>query len=169
LDRLRSYIQANRKELERFFKFMIVGIIGAVVDFGSYNLLIEWAGLLPEVAGSISFALAICSNFTWNRYWTYPDSRSKPISQQFVQFFIVNALGIVIRLPVIALTRGPFGNLVERLLSLDAATASSLGNNVALAVAVIIVMFWNFFVNRFWTYSDVGGWGEESVVTQESN
>ena len=34
-----------------------------------------------------------------------------------------------------------------------------MGNNIALAVAVIIVMFWNFFVNRFWTYSDVGGWG----------
>jgi putative flippase GtrA len=169
LDRLQSYIQTNRKELKRFIKFMVVGVIGAVVDFGSYNLLIELAGLSPEVAGSISFALAICSNFTWNRYWTYPDSRSKPISQQFVQFFIVNALGIVIRLPVIALTRGPFGAIAERLLALEAATASSLGNNVALAVAVIIVMFWNFFVNRFWTYSDVGGWGEESVVTQESN
>jgi putative flippase GtrA len=155
-----SYVQTNRKELERFVKFMVVGTIGAVVDFGTYNLLIEVARLPPEVAGSISFVLAICSNFVWNRYWTYPDSRSKPILQQFMQFFFVNALGIVIRVPIIALTRTPFGQLVERLLSLETDTARSWGNNIALAVAVIMVMFWNFFVNRFWTYSDVGGWGD---------
>jgi putative flippase GtrA len=164
LNSLLTYAQNNRKELERFLKFMVVGIIGAVVDFGVYNLLIEGAGLPPEVAGSVSFVLAICSNFIWNRYWTYPDSRSKPLSQQFVQFFVVNVLGIVIRLPVIALTKGPFGRLAESLLSLETTAASTLGNNIALAVAVIIVMFWNFFVNRFWTYSDVGDWGDSAAL-----
>jgi putative flippase GtrA len=143
---------------------MIVGVFGAVVDFGTYNLLNEMAELPPEVSGTISFVLAICSNFVWNRYWTYPDSRSKPLARQFVQFFIVNALGIVIRLPIIALTRIPFGDVAERVLSLEASTAQALGNNLALAVAVVIVMFWNFFVNRFWTYSDVGDWGETYPV-----
>lgn len=142
---------------------MVVGAFGALVDFGTYNLLIEFAGLPPEVAGTISFVLAICSNFTWNRYWTYPDSRSKPVVQQFVQFFIVNALGIVIRLPIIALTRRLFAAVLESLFLLDPAAAETLGNNLALALAVVIVMFWNFFVNRFWTYSDVGGWGDATL------
>ena len=31
----------NPKEAERFFKFMVVGAIGFVVDFGLFNLLIE--------------------------------------------------------------------------------------------------------------------------------
>jgi putative flippase GtrA len=26
---------------------------------------------------------------------------------------------------------------------------------MTLAVAVVIVMLWNFFVNRYWTYNDV--------------
>ncbi|HHH81822.1 MAG TPA: hypothetical protein ENL35_02400 [Chloroflexi bacterium] len=30
-----------------------------------------------------------------------------------------------------------------------------LGRNLALALAVIVVLFWNFGVNRVWTYSDV--------------
>jgi putative flippase GtrA len=153
-------MQINRKELERFLKFMVVGAIGAVVDFGTFNILNELVKMPPEVSGTISFVTAICSNFAWNRFWTYPDSRSKPIRHQFVQFFIVNALGIVIRLPIIALTRRPFGHLVRRLMALETETARALGNNLALALAVVIVMFWNFFVNRFWTYSDVGGWGE---------
>jgi putative flippase GtrA len=160
-----AFVRTNRTELERFVKFMVVGIIGAVVDFGTYNLLNELLGMPPEVSGTVSFILAICSNFLWNRYWTYPDSRSKPIFYQFIQFFIVNVLGIVIRLPIITLTRSPFASLVERLFSLDPATAETIGNNIALAVAVVIVMFWNFFVNRFWTYSDVGGWGD--VTTAE--
>jgi putative flippase GtrA len=160
LERFFSYARTNRTELERFAKFMVVGVIGAVVDFGTYNLLNELANLPPEVSGTISFVLAICSNFIWNRFWTYPDSRSKPISYQFVQFFVVNVLGIVIRLPIIALTRNPFGRMAELLFGLETATARTLGNNIALAVAVVIVMFWNFFVNRFWTYSDVGSWGE---------
>jgi putative flippase GtrA len=139
---------------------MVVGVIGALVDFGVFNLFTEVAGLPPEVSGTISLVLAICSNFLWNRYWTYPDSRSKPIGQQFVQFFIVNVLGVVIRLPIIALLRQPLAGLAERLFSLDPATAETIGNNLALAVAVVVVMFWNFFVNRFWTYSDVGDWGD---------
>ena len=160
MENLLTYARTNRRELERFAKFIAVGVIGAAVDFGTFNLLIEFAKLPPEIAGTISFILAICSNFIWNRYWTYPDSRGKPALQQFVQFFIVNAMGIVIRLPIIALTRRSFATLLESLFSLDPAAAETLGNNLALAVAVVIVMFWNFFVNRFWTYSDVGGWGE---------
>lgn len=160
MGQLLSFYQTNRKELGRFAKFMVVGVIGAVVDFGFYNLLNEIVGLPPEVSGTASFILAICSNFLWNRYWTYPDSRTKPIFFQFFQFFIVNVLGIVIRVPIIALTRAPYARLVEQLLGVDAATAKTLGNNLALALAVFIVLFWNFFVNRFWTYADVGSWGE---------
>lgn len=160
LNRFIVYAHSNRKELERFVKFMVVGLIGAVVDFGTFNLLTTVGPLTAEAASTISFILAICSNFIWNRYWTYPDSRSKRLGHQFVQFFVVNVLGIVIRLPIIAFTKEPFGRLVAQVLAVDNATASALGNNIALAVAVVIVMFWNFFVNRFWTYSDVGRWSE---------
>jgi len=28
--------------------------------------------------------------------------------------------------------------------------------NMATIVALVVVMFWNFFANRYWTYNDVG-------------
>jgi hypothetical protein len=34
-------------------------------------------------------------------------------------------------------------------------SSTFLGHNFALAVAVLVVMMWNFFANRFWTYNDV--------------
>jgi putative flippase GtrA len=33
--------------------------------------------------------------------------------------------------------------------------AVRIGKNLSLMLAVGIVMFWNFFVNRYWTYNDV--------------
>jgi hypothetical protein len=30
-----------------------------------------------------------------------------------------------------------------------------LSDNLTLAIAVIIVLFWTFFINRYWTYGDV--------------
>jgi putative flippase GtrA len=33
--------------------------------------------------------------------------------------------------------------------------AHKLGYNAAKVLATGVVMFWNFFINRFWTYNDV--------------
>lgn len=148
-------------ETKRFVKFSVVGVIGAVVDFGTYNLLLTvlekvWVDPNGRVAfsSSISFMLAIISNFLWNRYWTYPDSRSKPIVRQFVQFFFVNALALLIRLPIVTFTWQPFSRLVMLVPFLNP-YAVRIGKNLALMLAVGLAMFWNFFVNRYWTYNDV--------------
>ncbi len=153
-------IRVNRKELTRFIKFSIVGTIGAVVDFGTLYLLHVVVGLPIVLANTCSFTAAVLSNFTWNRYWTYPDSRSKPIRTQLLQFFVVNAAGWGINTGILVLLRYPCVSLVEGVgarlaLSIGGEMAYKLGYNLAKAVATGVVLFWNFFVNRYWTYSDV--------------
>ncbi len=151
-----SSILSNPKERVRFLRFVGVGLMGAVVDFGTMNLLTRLFNVPLIIAGTISFIAAVSSNFIWNRYWTYPDSRSKPVGRQLVQFGVVSIAGLVIRIPLLAVLEPLFENLFARLsISLPYMTANSLANNSDLAVAVIVVMFWNFFVNRFWTYNDV--------------
>lgn len=150
-----TFVKTKKQEINRFLKFTVVGTIGAAVDFGVYNALIKAVHLSPEIASVIALATAIVSNFVWNRYWTYPDSRSKPVLRQFVQFFLINILAVVIRVPIIALTKGPFGQLVDRSLSIGPETATTLGYNISWALGVGIALFWNFFINRIWTYSDV--------------
>jgi hypothetical protein len=34
-------------------------------------------------------------------------------------------------------------------------TPEFLGKNFTLMVAVSVVLLWNFFVNRYWTYNDI--------------
>jgi len=149
----------TRREINRFLKFSVVGGIGAVVDFGIFNL-------LANVLGVGSIFSSVTSNFLWNRYWTYPDSRSKPVSQQVIQFTLVNLVGLVIRTPIFAFSEAPMIRLSENLIQLSQSilpesiaslgyiNATVLGRNLALALAVIVVLFWNFFINRIWTYSD---------------
>lgn len=148
----------NSRERGRFMRFAVVGVIGAVVDFGVMNLLVNVAGVDFILAGAISFICAIISNFTWNRFWTYPDSRSKRIRYQMIQFTIVSVIGLIIRVPILAMLEPPLIDLminVSRDLSVTLLDPVFIAHNVTLAVAVIIVMFWNFFANRYWTYSDV--------------
>jgi putative flippase GtrA len=150
-------IITNPHERTRFFRFATVGIIGAVVDFGTFNLLTAFAGMTAVSASVFSFIAAIINNFIWNRYWTYPDSRTKPITRQVIQFSVVSIVGLLIRTPIIALLEPFFTQLFTRLpfLPIGFITAEFLANNLALAVAVIVVMFWNFFINRYWTYDDI--------------
>ena len=145
------------KEQKRFLKFVVVGTFGAVVDFGSFHLLMSLFALAPEWAQAASFTLAIISNFIWNRVWTYPDSRSKPISRQLVTFFLVNLVGLAIRTPIFTSLEEPFRELFERFsfIPLGIISADRLGYTFALGIAVVVVMFWNFFINRVWTYNDV--------------
>ncbi|HEY5668438.1 MAG TPA: GtrA family protein [Anaerolineales bacterium] len=149
-------ILTNSRERTRFLRFAVVGMIGAVIDFGVANLLVYVFFAPLVIAGTISFISAILSNFFWNRYWTYPDSRSKPIAQQLIQFAVVNGLGLTIRIPILRWLEPVLFRLFSRLpFSLPVFSPDVLAKNLTLAVAVLIVMFWNFFVNRYWTYSDV--------------
>jgi putative flippase GtrA len=153
----RISIIANPRERTRFLRFAFVGIVGAVVDFGTFNLLIAFTQLTPVWAGVFYFNAAIISNFTWNRYWTYPDSRTKPVGRQLLQFAVVSVAGLLIRIPILAILEPVFQILFGffSFLPIGFITAEFLAANLALAVAVIVVMFWNFFVNRYWTYSDI--------------
>jgi putative flippase GtrA len=150
-----TVIVTNPVERTRFLKFLVVGIIGAIVDFGVMNLLTSQLGTPLVIAGTISFICAVCSNFIWNRYWTYPDSRSRPLFKQLAMFFIVNIVGVAIRIPILHFFEPVFLSIVSKFRIPPPLTADFLAKNLTLALAVIVVLLWNFFVNRYWTYNDV--------------
>lgn len=157
-----AHSSLNPKEVERFIKFAIVGAIGAVVDFTVLNIMkvvfenmglgVGWdIGLDPHqiqliAANIISFSTAVVSNFTWNRLWTFPESRQLPIAGQLTQFAIVNVLGLIINtVLLIVLDQYVFSNFFDERVSY----------NLAKAFAIAVVLFWNFGINRIWTYRSI--------------
>jgi putative flippase GtrA len=166
-----SRFGSRSKEVERFLKFAFVGAVGAIIDFGT--LFILQATILPPVndlnvvlASTIAFIAAIASNFTWNRLWTYPDSRSRSMRHQMALFFFISAIGWIVRTVWIKTAYLPLGHTLMPIVLPEIQAfrpgyipspsgEAKLGTMIAQLVGVIVVMIWNFIANRLWTYNDV--------------
>lgn len=148
-------IVLENREHKRFVKFAIVGAIGSLIDIGVMNLMTQAFHLPLVIGGTISFFCAVTNNFIGNRFWTYPDSRSKPIHHQLGMFTLVNTIGIAIRIPILKYVEPPLARLFESLAHISYNAADAIAKNVTLIFAIGVVMLWNFFINRYWTYNDI--------------
>jgi len=132
----------NRKEFNRFAKFAIVGLIGAVIDISVLNLMHKAFGWPLLWANTLSVSIAILSNFTWNRLWTFPESRSRRKREQLVQFTLVNVIGLGINDVIVVGLEAVFAQFIAEPGDLF----------LAKFIAIGVVLFWNFGANRLWTY-----------------
>ena len=154
--------RSNRKELTRFIKFAIVGTIGFVIDLVvltimkrlfetislgvGWNVPVEPRQVQLAVANTVSFSAAVLSNFTWNRLWAFPESRERPLGSQLIQFVVVNVLGWGINtVLLLMMDQYVFQHFVNE----------GLSYKLAKATATIVVLFWNFGINRIWTYKGI--------------
>jgi putative flippase GtrA len=162
---------SRSKELERFLRFAIVGGFGAVLDIGLLYIL-QWTVLPPTstlmivLASGIAFFTAVISNFTWTRLWVYPDSRSRSLRRQLAMFTLVSVIGGAARLIWMAIMAIPIGHLMMPVVLpliefvrpeyiQGPLAAEKTGSIIAQMIAMVFVMLWNFFANRYWTYNDV--------------
>ena len=142
--KLMAAIDDNRREAERFVKFAVVGAIGSVVDFTVLNILVLLVGMQPLVANPFSFIAAVLSNFTWNRLRTFPESRDRPIRRQLPMFAAVNLVGLALNQLIFAWS---LSHIMPHF-GLD----HPLDYNLSKLLAIGVVLFWNFGINRLWTY-----------------
>jgi putative flippase GtrA len=141
-ENISSVYYSKPKEFRRFVKFAIVGAFGAIIDFTLLNIFRGVLGWDLWWANTASVTVAIVSNFTWNRLWTFPESRTRKKRTQLPKFFLVNIIGLL------------NNNFIG--VGVDAWIAPVLGEpwsyNLAKAIAIGVVLLWNFAVNRLWTY-----------------
>ena len=124
----------KRSNWEQLAKFCVVGASGYVVNLTVYATLIEWVGVhyLPAAIGS--FLVAVASNYTWNRLWTFRGQRAG-VAYQGVRFLVVSTLALCANLVVLYL-------LVE----------AGLGAIQAQAAAIVLVTPLNFVGNKLWSF-----------------
>jgi len=160
------------KETKRFIKFLFVGSFGFAVDFGTFNLFHKlgvgvWiaAHFFPAIQAyfvdypkvieqACSFVLAVSSNFTWNYFWIYPEARGSDPARKMLKFFIVSVASLLIGTPVYIIALYFIKPIVTGL-GLDGLLPIDLAANLALICRVAALLFWNFFVNRKWTYGEI--------------
>lgn len=145
-----------KKEQERFIKFALVGISGTVIDIGIFNLLFQTFGLADELAKSISFSIAVFNNFFWNRIWTYPETKSMPFLKQMAKFLIVSIIGLGINILIFTMSKNPLIKFSYSILSSNFIIEPMvIGKNLSVALATIVVLFWNYLANRLWTFRQI--------------
>ena len=144
----------KKKELARFIRFGIVGTIGSIVDFGFLNLLTLVLNVPFLVSSVISFSLAVVNNFILNRIWTFSGSRKEPITKQLLQFGLVSVIGLLIRTPLLAWLEKVLVPMAEKYFP-NFLTPTIIAHNVSLAFAIGVVLLWNYFANRFWTFKNI--------------
>ena len=114
-------------------KFCTVGAAGYLVNLAVYDGLLH-AGVYYLVAATCSFLVAVTSNYTWNRLWTFRDRRAG-VAAQGMRFFLVS-----------------LGALAANLVVLQLLIALGLGKLVGQAIAIVIVMPLSFLGNRLWSF-----------------
>ncbi len=133
------------REFKRFLKFAIVGAIGMVVDLSVLTASRELLKVPLPLAVGLGFTTAVISNFTWNRLWTFPESRERPLGGQLLQFVAINVMGLGINELVVLGLHPLFSRILPD-------PPAYLGAKI---IAIGIVLFWNYFVNRKWTYRGI--------------
>lgn len=135
------------RDIQRFMRFAVVGVTGTLVDFVLLVVLRELLGLPVLIANTLSYSAGIVNNFTLNRLWTFKEARSKGVWVQFGQFFAVSTAGLLLNNAIVLLLDTSLGALFN---------APESGYLVAKVVATGVVLVWNFLINRYWTFNDVG-------------
>lgn len=160
---LKNLVQ--RRGVRQFIKFGIVGASNSVINFGLSNLFhykLDWP-LIPAL--TVAFFLSVLNGFFWNRHWTFKEARGKPAHTQSLQFLLVNIVGWLLNTSIVVIIiasvkgHGLFSDPIEfhRIVTAMLTNAGKheygpLLFNSALLAAAAVVVFWNFFANRFWTF-----------------
>ena len=116
-------------------KFSAVGASGYAVNFGVYTALLKGAHWHYLVAASCSFAVAVTSNYTWNRLWTFRGQRGH-VAYQGLRFLVVALVAYGANVALLAA-------FVE---------AGLTGKLVGQAIAIVLVTPLNFIGNKLWSF-----------------
>ncbi len=115
-------------------KFSAVGATGYLVNLAVYAALLRLAGLHYLAAALCSFLVAVTSNYTWNRVWTFRGDRGH-FAYQGLRFLVVSLIALGANLLIL---RGLVGAGLDKIL--------------AQAIAIVLVTPLNFVGNKLWSF-----------------
>jgi putative flippase GtrA len=132
----RSRLNASLRSVhnwQQLAKFLAVGALGYAINLAVYAELIH-SGVHYLAAAVVSFLVAVTSNYTWNRVWTFRAQRGH-LGVQGMRFLVVSVVCLG-------------ANLVVLKLLVTAGTSKFVGQ----AIAIVLVTPLNFIGNKLWSF-----------------
>jgi putative flippase GtrA len=115
-------------------KFCIVGASGYALNLGVFSALVHGAGVNYLLAAAVAFVIAVSSNYTWNRLWTFRAQRGH-VGFQGLRFLAVS-------LSAFGVNAGLLAVLVE----------AGVDKVPAQAAAIVAVTPFSFLANKLWSF-----------------
>ncbi len=121
-------------------KFGVIGAVGFVVTNGGTNLLHFQAGLGPNTANVIATIVATFVTYAGNRYWTFRHRVGSTMAREYMMFFVLNGIGLLIQLACISFTYYLLG------------MHGKLAYNIALIMGIALGTLFRFWSYRKWVW-----------------
>ena len=123
-------------------KFLTVGVVCTLIDFGVFNALAYWLfDLNKVVANTLSFLVSATSSFALNRLWTFRMAGKVDWLREALPFLVISAIGLALQNVAIWAT--------GRYLS-----TGILVINAAKVLGVGTIWFLKFFIFRNYVFVD---------------
>jgi putative flippase GtrA len=123
------------KELFRFIRFGIVGVMNTLITIISFWILNK-IGMVYITANIISYLIGVVNSYFFNSRWVFKVDSKK--SSRGVRFLIINLI-------VLAINTGLLILFVDKV---------GLNKYIAQIFVIVICMVLNYFLNRKWTFSE---------------
>lgn len=135
---MRHPLIAGRPALRQFIKFCIVGAWNTVIDFLVYLALTRLIYIYYVAATIVSFLVAATISYFLNKFWTFRDYQKDRMARQYLRFIVIGSIGALLSATILFSTVHffRFYDLVGKM------------------TAVVVVVIWNFFANKKWTFKE---------------
>lgn len=137
------FVGDTENTLIQFFRYIFVGGLATVVDWGVSYLLFRFVfhEQYAVAANSISFVAGLVVNYIISTFWIFSNSKVKNKLVEFLGFAAIGLVGLL-------LTMG-----ITKLFEIWLADKTSLFQILAKVVSTAAAFFWNFFARKILLFS----------------
>jgi putative flippase GtrA len=129
------FLEKNHDTRIQFFRYIFVGGAATIVDMGSLYILTSIMGLNYLISAAIAFILGVTGNYLLCIAWIFESTGR--VKKEVILFVVIGIGGLILNEIIIWL-------LVEEV---------GLYYMVAKAVAVVIVLGWNFGMRKKYVFA----------------
>jgi putative flippase GtrA len=123
------------EEIKKMARYVAVGAVSAVVDFGSYFLFTRFLGLSPDPGNVAAYCVGNVVSFFGHHFFTFEEKGTKHIFREYAKFVAVTLLGLGVSQAVVV-----------------SSIAIGIPDLVGKAAAVLVSGLFNFILNSVWTF-----------------
>jgi putative flippase GtrA len=131
----RLFFERTEDTKIQFFRYIFVGGVATIIDMGSLYVFTSMAGIHYLISAAIAFVFGVMANYLMSIVWVFKTTGN--FKREITLFVIIGLGGLILNEIIIWL-------LVEKV---------SLYYMIAKAIAVVIVLVWNFGMRKKFVFA----------------